>query len=403
MAIGAGGLVFVGFNADGNDGFAVLATENIAGGEVVFFTDDEWNETTDTFAGSEGTLTWTTVDPIPAGTVITFDQIGGTLSVSATGVSDPGGVTSSGSFGLAGTDEGLYAYQGTIGVPTQFLSFIANDTGSNPGDIPDGMTSSNGYIGISGDEDVMVYTGSTNFASKADALTAIGNTGNWSTQDGSGDQNSDSVAPEFPEDVPTSFLVCFAAGTLIATGEGETPVESLSIGDMVLTEEGTLVPVKWIGKQSVKTGLSCPARMQPVRICSGALGEALPHTDLTVTADHGMVLGGLVINASALVNGTSIHWVPEAELPEDMVVYHVETDAHRVIRANGALTETFVDAGSRAQFDNFQEYLDLYGTERLILEMDRPRVSARRMVPSDLRQRLENRVGVVVRDTRRQA
>ncbi|HEV7457177.1 MAG TPA: hypothetical protein VGN96_10400, partial [Roseococcus sp.] len=59
-----------------------------------------------------------------------------------------------------------------------------------------------------------------------------------------------------------------------------------------------------------------------------------------------------------------------------------------VVLANGAPAETFVDYVTRRHFDNYQEYLDLYGAERLIGEMPRPRVSAQRMLPDRLRARL---------------
>jgi hypothetical protein len=54
-----------------------------------------------------------------------------------------------------------------------------------------------------------------------------------------------------------------------------------------------------------------------------------------VTADHGMVIDGLVINASTLVNGDTIDFVPISELDDSFTVYHVETVAHDVILANG--------------------------------------------------------------------
>ena len=117
------------------------------------------------------------------------------------------------------------------------------------------------------------------------------------------------------------------------------------------------------------------------------LTNALQEGDLTVTGDHGMVIDGLVINASALVNGQTIDWVPMTGLSEIVTVYHVETEDHDVILANGAPAETFVDYADRRSFENYDEYLALYGAERIIREMPRPRSSSARMVPSTIRNR----------------
>lgn len=180
---------------------------------------------------------------------------------------------------------------------------------------------------------------------------------------------------------------CFAAGTGIRTPDGDRPVETLRIGDTIQTAEGSLGAVKWIGRQTVEKRRAGP-RMQPVLIRAGALGDGLPERDLTVTADHGMIVDGLVINASALVNGTSIRFVPLAELNAPLTVYHVETENHDVILANGAPAETFIDYVGRSAFDNHAEYLELYGSERIIPEMDRPRISTARLLPEAIRARL---------------
>lgn len=145
----------------------------------------------------------------------------------------------------------------------------------------------------------------------------------------------------------TGYTMCFAAGTQIATSTGPRDVERLDIGDVIQTADGTMTPVKWVGRKTVHKLFSGP-HMQPVRIKAGALGGGLPHADLTVTADHGMVLDGLVINAAALVNGTTIDWVPMDNLPTQVTYYHIETEHHDVILANGAETETFVDASHAA-------------------------------------------------------
>ena len=184
-----------------------------------------------------------------------------------------------------------------------------------------------------------------------------------------------------------AFTACFAAGSLIATPDGERTVEDLGIGDSILTAGGRTVPVKWVGRQTVWK-LRHRARSQPVRIRAGALGGGLPHRDLTVTADHGMVLDGYVINASALVNHDTINFVPLAELGDVFTVYHIETEAHDVILANGTPAETFIDYAGRAAFDNHDEYLSLYGADRIIAEMPQPRISSARHVPQVIRQRL---------------
>ena len=66
----------------------------------------------------------------------------------------------------------------------------------------------------------------------------------------------------------------------------------------------------------------------------------------------------------------------------------METEAHDVIIANGASSETFIDVTDRRAFNNYDEYVALYGIERIIPEMDRPRISARRMLPARIKARL---------------
>jgi hypothetical protein len=179
---------------------------------------------------------------------------------------------------------------------------------------------------------------------------------------------------------------CFAVDTMIATPNGERLVQELSIGDTIMTAQGYSVAVKWIGRTRHTTAIS--RNVQPVRISAGAFGDTLPHHDLTVTADHGIILDDLVINASALVNGTTINLVPRAALPQHVTYFHIETETHDVIIANGVLAETFVDAADRVTFDNYDEYLSLYGIERIIPEMDRMRISSQRLLPETIKARL---------------
>ena len=214
------------------------------------------------------------------------------------------------------------------------------------------------------------------------------------TRDAETDYTSGEPLSEFTLTQPFSTntlgtAVCFCAGTAISVPGGAVAVETLAIGDEVLTADGRAVAVKWIGCQTLRGGIGGMGEgRRPVRIAAGALGGGLPLAELRVTADHGMVLDGCVVNAGALVGLPGIDLVPLSDLPRAFAVYHVETDAHEVILANGAPTETFVDAAERAAFDNHAEYLELFGVERIVPEMRMPRIASARLLPAALRHRL---------------
>jgi hypothetical protein len=209
----------------------------------------------------------------------------------------------------------------------------------------------------------------------------------------------------FPDDIDEislqdwagdGFTVCFAPGTLISTVDGERPVETLTAGDRVRTADGRAVPVKWMGRQTMRRIATPQSRFCPVRIRAGALGEGLPHTDLVVTGDHGIMVDGVMVNAAALVNGTSIVRVPQNEVGETFVTWHVETEDHDVILANGTPAETFVDATTRRAFDNYDEYVAQFGEpEEPMLVLPHPRAFAARQLPARVRERIAARAEAI--------
>jgi hypothetical protein len=187
------------------------------------------------------------------------------------------------------------------------------------------------------------------------------------------------------------FTVCFARGTLIATPDGHRSVETLDIGDAILTADGRAVSVKWVGRQTVLTTFGPAERLMPVRFAAGSLGEGLPHADLTVTADHGMLIDGIICHAGALVNGETITTVPLEEMGPSYTVYHIETEEHEIILANGTPAETFIDNVSRRCFDNFAEFKALYGDVPEMEELDYPRAMSARQVPPRIKSMLDGR------------
>jgi hypothetical protein len=190
-------------------------------------------------------------------------------------------------------------------------------------------------------------------------------------------------------DTDDPFPVCFGAGTLIATPDGEHAVETLSIGDLVMTADGRSVPVKWIGRQTLSTVFGMPDGRRPVCVSGGALGNDLPLRDLRVTATHALLIDGVLVHAGALVNGTTIRRIPSSELGERFVVYHIETENHEIVLAEGTAAETFIDNVSRERFDNYAEYKALYGSAPAAMEeLQQPRAMSSRQVPASIRSRI---------------
>jgi Hint domain len=155
---------------------------------------------------------------------------------------------------------------------------------------------------------------------------------------------------------------CFLKGTQILTVQGERPIENLRLGNMVQTVSGEAKPIKWIGHMRFERNgqASWDDEVAPVRIARGAFNGDLPHSDLYVSCRHRFFINGLLIPARDLINGSSITTVSTMEA--DVLEYlHIELEDHDVILANGVPTETLEGDASRTDFDNFDEYVALYG------------------------------------------
>ncbi len=84
----------------------------------------------------------------------------------------------------------------------------------------------------------------------------------------------------------------------------------------------------------------------------GALADEVPRRDLYLTHGHALYRDGVLIPVEHLVNHRSILWAEAARIVE---YYHIELDAHDVVFAEGALAESYYDAGNPAFFQNARE------------------------------------------------
>jgi hypothetical protein len=259
MPLSIGNIAIVGFNADGNDNLAFVTLADVPAGETIYFEDNEWNGTNfiDT---NESAFSWTSTAPVSAGTIVRIDNIGtGTISTSTGTVAIP--VAGRGSNrGLAADNEVIYAYQGTPGTPTTFITAVANsgftaNTGLLTGT---GLTAGTTALDLStvdAGADIGAYnglrSGQTSFSAY---LSLINNAANWQTQDGTGDQSIDGTAP----DVPFSTNAFTLNG-----GSGGNPSVNLSVSANTGSETGTTIVTVTAtassavsGNQTVNLGVS---------------------------------------------------------------------------------------------------------------------------------------------------
>jgi hypothetical protein len=102
-----------------------------------------------------------------------------------------------------------------------------------------------------------------------------------------------------------------------------------------------------------------------------------------------LLIDGALIQAGALINGTSI--VRETNVPTILTYYHVEVEDHSLILAENTPAETFVDNVDRLNFDNWQEHEALYPDGKQVNELPFPRAKSHRQVPVSTRVMLADR------------
>lgn len=157
--------------------------------------------------------------------------------------------------------------------------------------------------------------------------------------------------------------LCLLAGTLIATPEGEVPVETLMPGDLVSDVECKSHQVLW----SVQRELEVPDRprfekWRPVRVRAGAFGPETPYIDTFLSQQHAVLVDGSWVRKATgrraglaravhLLNGSSVRLARGKTRP---VYCHVLCAEHVVLRANGLPVESLrltSEAGSELDPD----------------------------------------------------
>ncbi|MFY0618840.1 MAG: Hint domain-containing protein [Shimia sp.] len=143
------------------------------------------------------------------------------------------------------------------------------------------------------------------------------------------------------------FVPCFVAGTRIITQGGETAVEDLKPGDLILTMDHGFQPLRWSGTRTVRA----KGALAPVRFEVGALGNEVP---LMVSPQHRMMVRGwrvemhygeaeALVPALSLVDGDLVRQISGGEV----IYVHLLFDRHEIIYGGGIPSESFLP-GSQA-------------------------------------------------------
>ena len=134
-------------------------------------------------------------------------------------------------------------------------------------------------------------------------------------------------------------IICFSAGTHIQTPFGDRRVETLAIGDHVITRDGGPEPIRWIGQKTVRAS----GALAPIRFTKGTLGN---FRDLLVSPQHRMLLPKQSGSQEILIPAKQL--VDHFQITNDfggMITYvHMLFDRHEVVFANGAPSESFFPA-----------------------------------------------------------
>ncbi|MFA9231114.1 MAG: Hint domain-containing protein [Microgenomates group bacterium] len=153
---------------------------------------------------------------------------------------------------------------------------------------------------------------------------------------------------------------CFVSGTRILTPSGARPVESIVVGDLVVTAAGQAVPVLWHGRRNLKAAdlLSNP-HLRPIRLRAGSYGC---QRDLLLSAQHGVRVtgpdGDCLVRAGHLIGkGARL-----ALGLREVCYHHLLLPAHAIILAEGAPVESFYPGKMAVAALELGDQIDLFRT-----------------------------------------
>ncbi|AGT07723.1 Hint domain-containing protein [Paracoccus aminophilus] len=156
--------------------------------------------------------------------------------------------------------------------------------------------------------------------------------------------STNSATPYWP-----SAAACFTRGTRIETLWGPRLVEELRAGDLILTRDNGLQPLRWIGGATLcGLRLDLQPHLRPIRIRAGALGDGTPARDLSVSPQHRVLLRSEIAARmfaadEVLLAAKHLLGVPGIEVArarDGVSYFHLLFERHELVLSEGCWTES---------------------------------------------------------------
>ena len=144
-------------------------------------------------------------------------------------------------------------------------------------------------------------------------------------------------------------VVCFANGTRIATAKGAVKVEDLVPGDLVMTMDHGLQPLRWVGSRRLDMqDFRRNPNLRPIRLSAAALGMADLTGDLLVSPQHRIMMASPIVQrmfdcSEVLIAAKDLLQIAGVTLADDvssLSYHHLLFDDHEIVFANGIPAES---------------------------------------------------------------
>jgi len=160
-------------------------------------------------------------------------------------------------------------------------------------------------------------------------------------------QDTFDIMDDFPNGAHDldDLFVCYVAGTLISTPDGDVPIETLRVGDHVWSESQRPVPILFIGRQDFPaSSIRNFKKLRPVTIPKHSISAGNPSKDLHVSPQHRILVRAPELE---MLFGLEAAFITARDTPfarpgplGDTTYIHLLCQEHTVIKANGCDSET---------------------------------------------------------------